>query len=148
MDMSPRVDSKFERRLRDTYRIFNRQLAARIRPHGVTIGQWHFLRALWEKQGLSQRELSELVGMREPTTATTIQGMERAGLVRRERDQDDVRRIKVYLTERGVELEAQLASYVPEVIGLAIAGLEHNEVNALNTALGKTAENLIESVKS
>lgn len=140
------VDRDFERRLRDTYRIFNRQLEARIRPHGVSIGQWHFLRILWEKQGLSQRELSELVGMREPTTATTIQGMERAGLVRRERDTNDVRRIKVFLTERGAELESELTSYLPEIISMATQGLDFVEVEALNSALGKTAENLIDSM--
>ena len=60
-------------------------LEKRISPHGVTRGQWYFLRVLWEEDGLSQRELSVRVGMMEPTTVIALRSMEKAGLVRRAR---------------------------------------------------------------
>ena len=44
--------------VRDANRAFQRLLEKRISPHGVTRGQWYFLRVLWEEDGLSQRELS------------------------------------------------------------------------------------------
>jgi hypothetical protein len=44
--------------VRDANRAFQRLLERRISPHGVTRGQWYFLRVLWEEDGLSQRELS------------------------------------------------------------------------------------------
>ena len=46
---------------------------------------------LWEEDGLSQRELSARVGMMEPTTVIALRGMEKAGLIRRERSTDDRR---------------------------------------------------------
>ena len=45
--------------VRDAHRAFQRLLERRIAPHGVTRGQWYFLRVLWTKDGLSQRELSD-----------------------------------------------------------------------------------------
>ena len=56
--------------VRDANRAFQRLLERRISPHGVTRGQWYFLRVLWEEDGLSQRELSARVGMMEPTTVS------------------------------------------------------------------------------
>ena len=54
--------------VRDANRAFQRLLERRITPHGVSRGQWYFLRVLWEEDGLSQRELSARVGMMEPTS--------------------------------------------------------------------------------
>ncbi len=65
--------------VRDANRAFQRLLERRISPHGVTRGQWYFLRVLWEEDGLSQRELSARVGMMEPTTVIALRGMEKAG---------------------------------------------------------------------
>ncbi|MBN8937117.1 MAG: hypothetical protein J0I13_12770, partial [Rhizobiales bacterium] len=40
--------------VRDANRAFQRLLEKRVAPHGVTRGQWYFLRALWVEDGLSQ----------------------------------------------------------------------------------------------
>ena len=53
---------------RIAFRAFSRALEVRTAPHGVSSGQWRFLRVLWREDGLTQRELSRRVGMREPTT--------------------------------------------------------------------------------
>src|SRR5271166_1078368 len=75
--------------VRDAHRAFQRLLEKRIAPFGVTRGQWYFLRVLWSRDGVSQRELSERVGMMEPTTVIALRGMEKAGLIRRVRSTDD-----------------------------------------------------------
>lgn len=94
--------------LRDAHRTVARALSTKIAPHGVSIGQWHFLRALWEEDGMTQRELSHRVGMMEPTTVTALNGMERRGLVKRVRNPRDRRKLNVYLTDSGRALKAQL----------------------------------------
>ena len=94
--------------VRDANRAFQRLLERRISPHGVTRGQWYFLRVLWTRDGVSQRELSESVGMMEPTTVIALQSMEKAGLVRRERSAEDKRKAQVWLTPKAKKLKAQL----------------------------------------
>ena len=39
-----------------------RALQARLAAHGVSFGHWTFLRILWERDGLTQRELSAEAG--------------------------------------------------------------------------------------
>src|SRR4051794_7264589 len=86
--------------VRDAHRAFQRLLGKRIAPYGITRGQWYFLRVLWTKDGLSQRELSARVGMMEPTTVIALRSMEKAGLIRRVRGVDDKRITRVHLTPK------------------------------------------------
>ncbi len=46
--------------VKDVARSFLRSLQVRLAVHGVTLGHWTFLRILWERDGLTQRELSLL----------------------------------------------------------------------------------------
>src|SRR5215469_12472481 len=93
---------------RITFRSFSRRLERLTLPYGVSAGQWPFLRQLWVEEGLTQRELSRRVGMREPTTVTALNTMEKAGLVRRAPSKEDRRKIHVYLTPKAKRLQKPL----------------------------------------
>lgn len=127
---------------RIAFRSFSRALENRTLPFGVTAGQWRFLRVLWLEDGLTQRELSRRVGMREPTTVTALKGMEKAGLVRREQSVADRRKIHVYLTPKAKKLQATLAPCVAEVNEIAVQGLEPGEVETLRRLLQHVGRNL------
>src|SRR5256885_10919566 len=86
--------------VRDAHRAFQKLLEKRIVAHGITRGQWYFLRVLWIQDGLSQRELSARVGMMEPTTVIALRSMEKAGLIRRARMSEDKRVAEVWLTAK------------------------------------------------
>jgi len=128
--------------VRDTHRAFTRELEARIAAEGVSIGQWYFLRALWEEDGLTQRELSRRVGMMEPTTVTAVNAMERRGLVRRVRDACDRRKVKVVLTARGRRLKAKLLPCARAVNELAASGFSEEEIATLRRLLDRARVNL------
>ena len=130
--------------LRDCQRLLSRMLAARIAAHGVSIGQWYFLRALWEEDGLTQRELSHRVGMMEPTTVTALNGMEKRGLVERVRNARDRRKMNIYLTEKGQSLRDKLIPVELEVNQLAVQGLSPAEEAAFQDALRRILHNLTE----
>ena len=130
--------------LRDAQRSLSRALADRINSHGVKIGQWYFLRALWEEDGLTQRELSQRVGMMEPTTVAALNSMERRNLVRRVRNVRDRRKINIHLTERGAALQKTLMPFEDEVNRLAVEGLSDSERDALRKALTQVVRNLSE----
>ncbi len=128
--------------VRDTYRAFTRELETRIAAEGVSIGQWYFLRALWEEDGLTQRELSRRVGMMEPTTVTAVNAMAAKGLVRRERDESDRRKMKIILTPHGRELKERLLPCAKAVNELAVDGLSEEEVATLRRLLARARHNL------
>ncbi len=113
--------------IRLTHRLVQRALQSRIEQHGVTPGMWYYLRVLWDRDGLTQRELSRLIGTMEPTTLSAIAAMEKQGLVRRERNERDRRKINVFLTGKGRDLEAVLLPLAIEVVSLATSGLSERD---------------------
>jgi DNA-binding MarR family transcriptional regulator len=128
--------------VRQTHRAFIRSLQVRIAPHGVSIGMWFYLRALWQEDGISQRELSQRVGIMEPTTASALNNMERKGLVRRLRNRGDRRVVNVFLTERGRALRDRLLPLAAAVNDVALVGLSAEELGQLRALLTRVRAEL------
>ena len=128
--------------LRFAFRYYSRALEQRTLPFGVSSGQWRFLRILWTEDGLTQIELSRRVGMREPTTVAAVNGLEKAGLVRRRKSSSDRRKIHIHLTSRGKRLKFKLLPFVAEVNALGLKGLSPQQVASLRQALLKIMTNL------
>lgn len=128
--------------IRDTHREAAKILADRIQPAGISLGMWYFLRALWEQDGLTQRELSRRIGMMEPTTVNALAAMERAGLIARRRDKGDKRRRLVFLTKKGAALKDEMLPVAARVNELAVDGLTAEEVDQLRLLLGRVKSNL------
>jgi DNA-binding MarR family transcriptional regulator len=128
--------------VRDAHRAFQRLLERRIAPHGVTRGQWYFLRVLWTKDGLSQRELSERVGMMEPTTVIALRSMEKAGLIRRMRSTDDRRVTHVRLTPKAKRMRDGLLKLAREINAQADDGLSSNDITVFRRVIMRMTKNL------
>ena len=128
--------------IRCTHRALQRFLQLKIEPHGVTLGMWYFLRALWHEDGLNQRELSRRVGTMEPTTLSAILIMEKKGLVRRVRNQDDRRKWHIHLTPKGRALKTRLLPLAREVVDTAVQNLSRSEVTQLLKGLAEVQKSL------
>ena len=116
-------------------RLFSRALNSRMQNLGVSAGQWPLLLHLWEKDGLSQKELSRRVGIEEPTTANTLNRMERDGLITRAKNPNDRRESQVYLTLKGSDLREDLLPFAQEVNALASHGMSQQDKARLNSLL-------------
>ncbi|MBI1203334.1 MAG: MarR family transcriptional regulator [Rhodopseudomonas sp.] len=128
--------------IRTTHRALQRLLQLKIEPSGVTLGMWYFLRALWNEDGLTQRELSRRVGTMEPTTMSAILNMEKSGLVRRVRDKTDRRKIHVHLTAKGSRLRNDLVPLAKDVVSIAANGLSAAEIKQFLGYLSEVQKNL------
>ena len=128
--------------VRDANRAFQRLLERRISPHGVTRGQWYFLRVLWEEDGLSQRELSARVGMMEPTTVIALRGMEKAGLIRRVRGTEDRRVTRVHLTPKARRLRDRLLQISQGVNDQGSEGIDPAALAQFRRVVARMTENL------
>jgi DNA-binding MarR family transcriptional regulator len=128
--------------IRATHRLLQRFLQAKIEPHGITLGMWYFLRALWHEDGLTQRELSNRVGTMEPTTLSAIVIMEKKGLVRRVRNADDRRKWHIHLTPKGRALRTKLLPLAREVVDTAVQNLSRGDVTQLLNGLAEVQKSL------
>ena len=127
---------------RITFRSFSRQLERRTLPRGVTAGQWPFLRQLWVEEGMTQRELSRRVGMKEPTTVTALNSLVKADLVRRVPSTEDRRKVHVFLTPKARRLRAQLMVCVADVNEIAAEGIAPADLATVRRVLTTMIENL------
>lgn len=132
---------------RVVFRSFSRLLERRTLTHDVSAGQWRFLRQLWREDGITQRELSERVGMREPTTVVALKGLEKAGLITRKKTADDRRKTFIFLTPHAKKLELILAPMNAEIHEIATSGMTDEEVEMLQALLRRVIENLAEETR-
>jgi DNA-binding MarR family transcriptional regulator len=128
--------------VRDAHRAYQRLLEKRIGQHGVTRGQWYFLRVLWDEDGLSQRELSARVGMMEPTTVIALRSMEKSGLIRRVRSADDRRKAQVWLTPKAKRLRERLLLIARGITEDANSGIDREELAVFQRVIARMTANL------
>jgi DNA-binding MarR family transcriptional regulator len=128
--------------VKDATRGFLRALQLRLAQHDVQLGHWTFLRILWERDGLTQRELSIEAGVMEPTTVIALRAMETLGYVRRERRADNKKNIYVALTPAGRNLKRVLVPLAEEVNAIAVHGLSEDELAGTRRSLLAMIENL------
>ena len=130
--------------IRDAARGLARGLQLRLAEHAVSFGHWAFLRVLWELDALTQRELSERVGVMESTTAVALQALERLGYVTRKKRAGNRKNVYVVLTPQGMALKAKLVPLAEEVNAVAFRGIEAAHVAIIRPALLRAIQNLAE----
>jgi len=128
---------------RIAFRDFAGALGRRLAAHGVTSGQWRFLRVLWEKDGITQRELSERVGATEATTVRSTRSLLKSGLIERRDDPADKRKVRIHLTAKARRLESTLLPYVEEVHDIALRGIPRRDVDTALRVLTAVHHNLV-----
>lgn len=102
-------------------------------PLGLTYPQYVVMLALWEGDGVTVNVLGERVGLDSGTLTPLLKRLEAAGLLARQRDTDDERRVRVLLSAAGAALRAK-AQNIPECV-LKATGLSLAEVRALTQQL-------------
>lgn len=128
--------------IRTTHRAMQRFLQSKIEPHGITLGMWYFLRALWHEDGLTQSELSRRVGASKPTTLAQLRRMELRGLIRFVRRNQDKRHVTVRLTPEGRSLKLKLLPIARFNHNAALAGFKKAEIEILFSALRRIRQNV------
>ena len=109
---------------------------------GLHVGQEMLLCALWEKEGVTQTELGERLGVRPATVTNALRRLERNGLVRREPDPDDQRISRVFPTDKGRVLRVAVEEKWSELERITFAGFDSNEVEMLRSLLSRMYMNL------
>ncbi len=134
------------RAFRDVFRRASRVARERtdrvLAEHGVRVGQQIVLEALWREDGLTPGELARRIGVETPTVVRGVGRMETAGLVVRRDDPRDGRLVRVYLTDRGRELEGIIPQAEDAVIEKAFSGFSTKEREQLTRLLSRVLENL------
>jgi DNA-binding MarR family transcriptional regulator len=94
---------------------------------GLYRGQPSVLRALWEQEGLMHTELARRLQVQPATITKMLRRMEKAGFVERRPDPNDHRVSRVYLTETGQAVRADVQQVWRQLEEEAFAGFTLEE---------------------
>lgn len=109
---------------------------------GLYRGQPPVLHYLQEQDGLSHSELGRRLDVSPATVTKMIQRMEKAGFVQRQPDPADQRVSRVYLTEAGRAIQAELAERLKTIEAEAFAGFSPQDEVAMRRLLTQMRDNL------
>lgn len=84
---------------------FEQLMIKDLSEEGAQPSQVTCLRMLVDRDGMCQREIAEAMRISRARVTAIVQALEKTGAVRRERDGDDARRTRVYVTETGREID-------------------------------------------
>ena len=101
----------------------SRELDAAYRPLladlGLTYPQYLVMMCLWERDGLGVGELGARLDLDSGTLSPLLRRLERAGLVLRQRETSDERRVAIRLTAGGRDLQERAAG-IPAAIARCV----------------------------
>jgi MarR family transcriptional regulator, organic hydroperoxide resistance regulator len=119
---------------------FKRMVATIERESGVGGMKWFLLTVLGRRDGLSQGEFTQEYEMDPSRVTRTAQSLEADGLIRRERDVEDNRVMRMYLTEEGIEVLDRLPEINDQLRRRVHSVLSEEEFEELRRMLGLLAE--------
>ena len=103
-----------------------------LKPFDLTYPQYIALLVLWERDGISVKDLGERLHLDSGTLSPLLKKLEARGLVERSRDPDDERSVTLVVTQEGHALKRKLQ---PELDAMACAlPVQGSELKSLRDA--------------
>lgn len=119
-------------------------MAKELETYRVGSGQFEFLLFLYYRDGVSQEILAKLLKVSKATSARAIRDLEKEGYVRRQRDENDNRAYKVYLTEKGKEMRNVIFEKLTSFMDFLFSDFTLEEKEILKLLLHKASIKLFE----
>jgi len=82
-----------------------RDYSESLRELNLYVGQDNLLARLWAGDGITQMQLCDHLKCEPPTVTNMVKSLEQNGFIFRKRDGQDGRVMRIYLTDKGKELE-------------------------------------------
>jgi DNA-binding MarR family transcriptional regulator len=115
-----------------------------LEPLDLTYPQYLVMLVLWEKDGLTVKEIGERLALDSGTLTPLLKRLEAAGRVHRTRDPVDERQVRITLSDEGRALRAKAAAVPPALMcatKLTLDGLAglREDLSVLRTNLESSA---------
>lgn len=115
----------------------------RLQSSGITRVQWIALYYVRTKENISQRDLSNLMNVKDSSVGRLIDRLERDGLILRERNDTDRRVIYIKLTEKGDKLITDLMPIGQVFSEDLVEGIDEHELMIYEKVLNKMLINVM-----
>ncbi|MDD3246844.1 MAG: MarR family transcriptional regulator [Methanosarcina sp.] len=115
-----------------------------LETYRIGSGQFDFLMVLYHKDGISQESLAKILKVSKATSTRALQSLEKEGYVYRQRDENDHRAYKVYLTEKGKEIRDVVLEKLISFVDTLLSDFTPEEKEIFRQLVQKAAFKLLE----
>ena len=126
---------KVNRKLRTLY-------DAQVKLQGLTLARARMLYHLGNRDGLTQKQLAQLLEVEQPSMVSLIDAMEKKGFVSRVPIEGDRRAKGIFLTEHAREEAGKIQRYSDEVNEKVLAGIDEADLQVTARVLEQIAQNI------
>ena len=119
-----------------------RDFLERLEPYGLTPFHYLVLCCLWQEDGLSTSGIADKLKQLGATLTGVVDRMESRNLVYRERDPNDRRVVRIWLTEEGKQLMQILPPIGAATIDQATTDISKKEQEILSKLLDQIVHNM------
>ena len=109
---------------------------------GVHPGQLPVMGILYTREGISLREMADLLHVKPPTVTVTVKRLEKAGLVCKKTDREDLRVSRIYMTEKGRSIVQEIRQQVAKDEKILTGGFSEDEIAQLQSFFKRMTDNL------
>ncbi|AET57216.1 MarR family winged helix-turn-helix transcriptional regulator [Paenibacillus terrae] len=103
--MNDKVDCDIRQSLDRISSQMRRDYSESLRELNLYVGQDNLLYRLWLGDGITQMQICEHLNCEPPTVTNMVKSLEQNGFIYRKRDEQDARVMRIFLTDKGKELE-------------------------------------------
>lgn len=122
-------------------KVFAEVMEKKLRPYNITRTQWIAMYYILTNEQLTQRELADMMSLKEPTIVRMLQKMELEGHLLRTGSTEDRRRKYLALSPSGEQLCLNLLPVVEKFKDDTTAGISPEHLQILKDSLEKMVEN-------
>ncbi len=105
-------------------------------------GQLHFLMLLHEQGRLNQTDCARKLGVSSASIGMSVRRLEKAGLIKKSADKNDLRVTKIELTARGKQMADDAKMAGEDLLRIKYAGFSETEIEQLSVYQKKILKNM------
>lgn len=109
---------------------------------GMFRGQALVLCKVAEQDGMTQSEIADALSVQGATVTNMLKRMEEANLVKRHRDPQDNRLVRVHITDEGRDLEVSIANRLQCLGGAILKDISEEDRQTLRRLVWKMIDNM------
>jgi DNA-binding MarR family transcriptional regulator len=121
---------------------FKNELFQRLKEYDVTPEQWSVLNCLWVQEGVTPKELADIIFKDKPNTNRILEKLQIKELIVRKPHPIDKRAFQIFLTDRGWALRDELIPKVEQLLEEATKGIAMNKIAEMKKLLNQMFDNI------
>lgn len=142
MDFHKSPGTRIAWKLRDLHHRHSKHFHRTLDQFHLFSGQPRILFTIAHKNGATQRELAEAMHVTPASLSVSLKRMERAGLITKVQNKDDLRSNRIELTEKGRHVDQSSKQKLMAIDQHMISGFSDDEVDRLLCFLDRMERNL------